>query len=92
MEVEKGPDGSLPRPGDVLVHGLVDESLPVDVGTLQQSILLAVVQPGQRATKMEQRNTLERQALCRRCGWSFLPFAMVIGLGALIMPNHVQSY
>ena len=79
VEVEKGPDGSLLRPGDVLVHGLVDEPLAVDVGvvhTLQPSILLADVQPGQLATKMERRKTLERQALCKRSGWSFSPFAM----------------
>ena len=79
VEVEKGPEGSLLRPGDVLVHGLVDEPLAVDVGvvhTLQSSILPAVVQPGLLASKMERRKVLERQALCKRNGWSFSPFAM----------------
>ena len=79
MEVEKGPDGSELRPGDVLVHGLVDEPLAVDVGvvhTLRSSILLAVVKPGQPAKKMERRKNLKRQALCRRSGWSFSPFVM----------------
>ena len=76
VEAEKGRDGSLL---DVLVHGLVDEPLAVDVGvvhTLQSSILLADVQPGQHAKKMERRKVLERQALCRHCGWSFSPFVM----------------
>ena len=74
VEVEKGREGSLLRPGDVLVHGLVDEPLAVDVGvvhTLQSSIPLPDVQPGQLATKMERRKVLERQALYRRNGWSF---------------------
>ena len=54
VDIEKGPDGSLLRPGDVLVHGLVDEPLAVDVGvvhTLQASIKIADVQPGQLAKK-----------------------------------------
>ena len=79
VEVEKGPDGSVLRPGDVLVHGLVDVPLAVDVGvvhTLQSSNILADVQPGQHAKKMERRKVLERQALCRHCGWSFSPFVM----------------
>ena len=79
VEVEKGPEGSLLRPGDVLVHGLVDEPLAVDVGlvhTLQSSIPLADVHPGQLASKMERRKVMERQALCKRNGWSFSPFAM----------------
>ena len=77
MEVEKGPDGSLLRPY-ALVHRLVDEPLAVEVGvlhTLQSSILLAVVQPGQLAKTMERRKILGRQALCKRIGWSFSPFA-----------------
>ena len=79
VELEKGPEGSSLRPGDVLVHGLADVPLAVDVGvvhTLQSSINLADVHPGQLAKKMEQRKVLERQALCRRNGWSFSPFAM----------------
>ena len=79
VEMEKGPDGSSLRPGDVLVHGLVDVPLAVDVGvfhTLQPSILPADVKPGQLAKKMEQRKVHERQALCHRSGWSFTPFAM----------------
>ena len=69
MEVEKGPDSSLLRPSDVLVHGLGHEPLAVDVGvvhTLQSSILLADVQPGQLTKNMERRKILERQALCKR--------------------------
>ena len=61
------------------MHGLVDWPLVVDVGvvhTLQSSIPLAGVQPGQLATKREHRKILERQALCKRNGWSFSPFAM----------------
>ena len=61
VEVEKGPDGSELRPGDVLVHGLIDEPLAVDVGvvhTLQSSILRANVKPGQPAKKMERRKIL----------------------------------
>ena len=79
VELEQGPEGSSLRPGDVLVHGLDAEPLAVDVGvvhTLQSSINLADVQPGQLARKMEQRKVLERQALCRRNGWTFSPFAM----------------
>ena len=79
VEVEQGPDGSSLRPGDVLVHGLADEPLAVDVGvvhTLQTSVLLADVHPGQLAKKMERRKIIERQALCRHSGWSFSPFAM----------------
>ena len=79
VELEKGPDGSSLRPGDVLVHGLADVPLAVDVGvvhTLQSSILPADVNPGQHAKKMEQRKIVERQALCHRSGWSFTPFVM----------------
>ena len=79
VEMEKGPDGSSLRPGDVLVHGFVDVPLAVDAGvvhTLQYSILSADVNPGQLAKQMEQRKILERQALCHRSGRSFIPFAM----------------
>ena len=79
VELEQGPGGSPLRPGDVLVHGLDADPLAVDVGvvhTLQSSINSADVQPGPLAKKMEQRKVLERQALCRRNGWSFSPFAM----------------
>ena len=79
VELEKGPEGSSLRPGDVLVHGLVDVPLAVDVGvvhTLQSSIPPADVKPGQHAKKMERRKILERQALCHHSGWSFTPFVM----------------
>ena len=46
------------------------------IHTLQSSILLADVKPGQPAKKMERRKLLKRQALCRRSGWSFSPFVM----------------
>ena len=61
VELEKGPEG------DVLVHGLVDVPLAVDVGvvhTLQSSIPPANMNPGQHAKKMEGRKSLDRQALC----------------------------
>ena len=54
VEVEKGPEDSLLRPGDLLVHGLVDVPLAVDVGvvhTLCSSNLPAVVQPGLLAAR-----------------------------------------
>ena len=73
------PDGSLLRPADVLVHGLDDEPSAVDVGvvhTLQSSVKLADVQPGKLAKKMEQQKVQERQALCQRNGWRFLPFVV----------------
>ena len=57
----------------------MDEPLAVDVGvvhTLQSSVLIADVQPGQVVKKMERRKVMERQALCRRSGWSFSSFAM----------------
>ena len=46
----------LLRPGNGLVHGLVDEPLAVDVGvvhTLQSSIQLADVNPGQLANVLD---------------------------------------
>ena len=46
------------------------------VHTLQSLVLLADVQTGQLAKKMERRKVMERQALCKRSGWSFSPFAM----------------
>ena len=79
VELEQGPEASTLRPGGVLVHGLDAETLAIDVRlvhTLQSSMNLAYVHPGQLAKKMEQRKVLERQALCRRNGWSFSPFAM----------------
>ena len=44
--------------------------------TLQSSIPLADVHPGQLASKLERRKVMERQALCKRNGWSSSPFAM----------------
>ena len=70
---------ALPFTLDILVHGLDAEPLAVNVGvvhTLQSAINLAHVQPGQLARKLEQRKVLERQAFCRRNGWTFSPFAM----------------
>ena len=60
-----------------MVHGLDDESFAVNVGvmhTLQSSVKLADVQPGKLAKKTEQQKVQERQALCQRNGWRFLPF------------------
>ena len=39
-------------------------------------IYFSVVQPGLLASKMERRKVLGCQALCRRNGWSFSPFAV----------------
>ena len=77
VDVEKGPGGTLLRPADVFVQGLVDEPLAVDVGvvhSLPSSIKIAEVQLGKSAKKMKQQNVLERQAQCQRNGWRFLPF------------------
>ena len=46
------------------------------VHTLQSLVLLADVQIGQLAKKMERHKVMERQALCKRSVWSFSPFAM----------------
>ena len=62
-----------------MVHGLDDESFVVNVGvmhTLQSSVKLADVQPGKLAKKTEQQKVQERQALCQRNGWRFLPFVV----------------
>ena len=78
-DIEKGPDGSLLRPGDVVVHGRFDEPLAVDVGvvhSLQSSTKIAENQPGDMAKKMEQQKVQERRALCQRAGWRFLPFVV----------------
>ena len=56
-----------------MVHG--NEPLAVDVGvvhTLQLPKLLVDVQP----TQLERHKLQERQALCKRSGWSFAPFVM----------------
>ena len=80
------------------MHGLVDEPLAVDVGvvhSLQSSIKIAEVQPGKSAKKMEQQKVLERQALCQRNGWRFLPFVVetigVFGGKAQFMMQKIIS-
>ena len=68
-DIEKGPDGSLLRPDDVVVHGRFDEPLAVDVGvvhSLQSSTKIAENQPGDMAKKMEQQKVQERRAMCQR--------------------------
>ena len=65
VDIEKGPNGSLLRPGAVWVHGLVDEPLVVDVGvvhSLQSSIKLVEVQPGKLAKKDGATQSLRAQS------------------------------
>ena len=61
--------------------------------SLQTSIKIAEVQPGKLAKKMEQQK--ERQALCQRNGWRFLPFVVetigVFGGKAQFMRQKIIS-
>ena len=79
VRVEKGPDGQQARPGDCLVRGLcAEDRVAVDftgVHPLQQSCSLAEVQPGKAASRAERTKRQESQALCKRAGWGFYPFA-----------------
>ena len=79
VEVEKGPDGSLERPADVLVHGLERSPVAVDfsvVHALQPSSSLADVHPGRLAAQVERLKRHQNAALCQRAGWLCQPFAV----------------
>ena len=79
VSIEEGPTTSSLRPADVLVCGLGSLPVAVDfavVHSLQSSINLADVRPGQLAKRMESHKIVERQALCRGAGWELVPFVM----------------
>ena len=72
--LEQSPAGSKDRPADILVHGLADHPLAIDVTVVtpsRPSAIPSATEPMDQAATAKSERSAE---LCGRTGWKFRPF------------------
>jgi hypothetical protein len=73
------PSGPPLRPADVLIRGLEDQPVAVDVSVvhvLQSSHSLAELVPGKCAATVESTKDRQRRQLCLQHNWEYTPFVL----------------